>query len=302
VILLALAASLVASGRDARLSRWPADAARAILSAVESRQGSGAAAVLDLDAMVCNDVAELVMWQMAARLDLAFEMPDFWELIPQRYGSQALEALYSAALRAQGPLPGGLLADALYRTYLRMCREEGEKVCRAFAARLLYGLEEEDASKACRSILEEARRSPVGPKRPPAKRVMPRPAMLELTSLLQSSGIEVWVISSAVRWAAEAAASWFDVPAERVVGVRLEVEAGALSSNIEPPLPWGPGKAEAIRRFVKKRPFMAVGDSKEDLEMLEMAQDLAIVVGSDPELVSVSVERGWLIVDLDGCW
>ena len=100
---------------------------------------------------------------------------------------------------------------------------------------------------------------------------------------LQSAGAEVWIISSLNQWLAEAGARHLGVPPEHVIGTRLEVVDGRLTQKILEPVPSRQGKVEAIRKFIGKQPFLAIGDAWDDKEMLSYASQFRLVIHSHPD-------------------
>lgn len=122
-----------------------------------------------------------------------------------------------------------------------------------------------------------------------------RPEMGALARGLADAGVEVWIVSATNRWTVTEGGRLMGFDPRRVIGMSVHVEDGRLTERPEYPLIANAGKVEAIARVIGRRPDLAFGDSKGDLEMLIDARQ-ALVVGRHDKpasLLPVARERGW---------
>lgn len=125
-----------------------------------------------------------------------------------------------------------------------------------------------------------------------------RPAMFELMRGLEVSGVEVWWVSATNQWSVRAAAERMGLNTERVLGIRGQVADGSLTGKVERPVTCRLGKVDAINEIIGKVPDLAFGDSRGDLEMMEVSEQPLVVArrdkGENAFLRDVA-ERGWPI-------
>jgi len=58
----------------------------------------------------------------------------------------------------------------------------------------------------------------------------------------------------------------------------------------------GPGKVEAIERFIGHQPVLVAGDSVNDLDMLACSQGASLLINRHkPEVLEAAKRYGWLI-------
>ena len=124
------------------------------------------------------------------------------------------------------------------------------------------------------------------------------PEMRELVRRLQENGCEVWAVSSSNEWVIRAGMMHFDIPENRILAAKVEVDAGIVTDRLIR-VPSGPGKPQALREVVKKEVDSAFGNSRWDLEMLAMAKH-AFAVNPNPDLESAARERGWRVYFPEG--
>jgi len=89
----------------------------------------------------------------------------------------------------------------------------------------------------------------------------------------RSRGFPAYAVSASNQWIVEVGAEYLGIPPWRVVGIKTRVDNGVITTDIEPPVTFGPGKVEAILAATGGRPAVAMGDSvnQTDREMLESA-------------------------------
>lgn len=122
-----------------------------------------------------------------------------------------------------------------------------------------------------------------------------------LIKALQAKGADVWIVSASNQWIVEAGGHYLGIPADKVVGIRLEVKDGILTDRVIPPVTYRPGKVEAIGKYIGKTPILVAGDSITDYEMMALSSDIALVIhpqegGSGPkQLKALAEKHGWPI-------
>ena len=112
---------------------------------------------------------------------------------------------------------------------------------------------------------------------------------------LQEAGVEVWLVSGSHRWIISPGARTVGIPDERLLAVETVVRDGLLTPELLLPVPFGAGKAEAIRSRLRRPPDLAAGNMLSDTAMLELAE-LPVAVEPEPALAALASERGWPVV------
>jgi len=99
--------------------------------------------------------------------------------------------------------------------------------------------------------------------------------IIDMMSKQRAAGWKVWVVTASFEPVIQAvgAINGYDVPEDRVIGVRLQTDASGkyLAKLSEEPgyeLTQRMGKATVIRNFIKEAPLFVAGDSDGDFEMM----------------------------------
>lgn len=101
---------------------------------------------------------------------------------------------------------------------------------------------------------------------------------------LRRLGFRVIVVSGSPRWAVQCAVRRFGVDHADVLAGQVAVVDGVLTDGIIEPLPYGPGKIQAILRRFGAVPQVAVGNTLGDLAMLEATSHLKLIVNASEAL------------------
>ncbi|MBL6975926.1 MAG: HAD-IB family phosphatase [Deltaproteobacteria bacterium] len=123
-----------------------------------------------------------------------------------------------------------------------------------------------------------------------------RPSMFRMMRGLSEAGVEVWWVSATNQWSVRAAAGHKGFNPERVLGIRGPVSGGVLTGQVERPVTCRGGKVDAIREIIGKMPDLACGDSRGDLEMMEVSDQPLVVARRDKgenEFLRGAAENGW---------
>jgi phosphoserine phosphatase len=124
------------------------------------------------------------------------------------------------------------------------------------------------------------------------------PEMQELVRRLHANGCEIWAVSSSNEWVIRAGMKHFDIPEDRILATKVELENGTVTDRLVR-VPSGPGKPQALREVVKKNIDAAFGNSRWDTDMLVLATH-GFAVNPNPDLEAAARERGWAIYFPDG--
>ena len=119
------------------------------------------------------------------------------------------------------------------------------------------------------------------------------PEMRELVGRLQSSGCDVWAVSSTNEWVIRAAMKHFGIEEKKILAAAVKIENGSITDQLIR-VPSGDGKPRAIREVIGKNPDAAFGNSRWDAAMLAIARH-GFAVNPNPDLEQMARERGWTI-------
>lgn len=122
--------------------------------------------------------------------------------------------------------------------------------------------------------------------------------MQELVGRLQENGCDLWAVSSSNEWVIRAGMKAFDIPEDRILATKIELENGVITDRLVR-IPSGPGKPKALRAVVRQEIDAAFGNSRWDADMLAIAKH-AFAVNPNPDLEAAARQRGWTIYFPDG--
>jgi phosphoserine phosphatase len=129
-----------------------------------------------------------------------------------------------------------------------------------------------------------------------AKGLAARPAVAKLIGHLQKQGVKIWVVSASPRLLVAEAMKHFGVSAE-LIGIRHKIIDGVIVPELEYPLSVMGGKVDCIKLFIDPtaRPLIGVGDSGNDLPMLEYSS-IKAVVDRQNSLSEKAKASGWALL------
>jgi HAD superfamily phosphoserine phosphatase-like hydrolase len=119
------------------------------------------------------------------------------------------------------------------------------------------------------------------------------PEIRQLIFELQNSGCDVWAVSSTNEWVIGEAMKHFGIPQEKILAASVEIENGIITDRLIR-VPSGIGKPKAILEVIGRPPDAAFGNSRWDVEMLQIAR-YAVAVNPNPDLEQVARQRGWTV-------
>jgi len=113
-----------------------------------------------------------------------------------------------------------------------------------------------------------------------------------LLDAVLARGHRLAVVSGSPRLIVEAALAGLGLdPLPLVCGMDLRQEDGLLTDEVVHPMTWGAGKVQALRAVCGDEPIeVAFGDTAGDLELLEAARSLRVLVHPRPGLVRAAEE------------
>ncbi len=120
----------------------------------------------------------------------------------------------------------------------------------------------------------------------------------ELLRHLAQQGIAIWVISASPKVLVEPVfGRLFPGLSYHCIALETEVVEDVLTGHLILPTPTFHGKVECIQKYVHPvdKPILAVGDSVNDLSMLEYAE-IKVVVNRENRLAEIARERGWHLI------
>jgi len=115
---------------------------------------------------------------------------------------------------------------------------------------------------------------------------------------LHEQGCEVWAVSSSNEWVIRAGVRQFDIPENRILATKAELEDGIVTGRVIR-VPCGPGKVEALHEVAGRDMDAAFGNSRWDKEMLASARH-PFAVNPNPDLQATARKRGWIVYFPDG--
>lgn len=130
-----------------------------------------------------------------------------------------------------------------------------------------------------------------------AKGLSVRPGVKALMESLLAAGCSVYVVTASSEEVVRSALKIWNFPEVVCIGVRNAESGGVFADTIEEPTPIIEGKVDCIKKFISadKRPVLGVGDSMNDLPMLEYAE-IKVVVGRGNALAKKAEENSWYLI------
>ena len=122
--------------------------------------------------------------------------------------------------------------------------------------------------------------------------------MQQLVAKLQSSGCDVWAVSSTNEWVIRQAMVHIGIPARKILAAAVAIKHGVITNQLTR-LPSGPGKPKAILAEIGEVPDVAFGNSRWDAAMLTLSR-FAVAVNPNPDLEKMAEEKSWTIYWPDG--
>jgi HAD superfamily phosphoserine phosphatase-like hydrolase len=275
----------------------------------QSRHEQAPVAVFDFDnTCIRHDIGDALFDAMVL-YDLFSNTNAFWELFPSdevetlRLMRKAIQDVPWQERRSHSEVCAWRYA--MHACLARMVEEKGEPQAYAWMVQLLVGLSPDKVRNIAQEVIAAQCTRDMGtetleqPGKPPIvlkQGIRLYETMREFIFQLQLAGVEVWIVSASNLWTVQTFGQRFGIPANRVVGARLDIRNGLLTSVMSEPMTAGEGKVEAIKHHIGQQPILAGGDSINDREMLHYASEQRLVIAPRDDAFELEAEaEGWLI-------
>jgi phosphoserine phosphatase len=135
------------------------------------------------------------------------------------------------------------------------------------------------------------------------------PEMYDFLANLKTNNFEIWIITSSPEVLYQKFLSdYLNIPENRIIGTKTVINNNKLTNKLIPPFLNKQGKVEAIETFIKAKPLIVVGHSYSDIDMIDSAKNIKIIVNPDNKIKHKSlgnkrvdeyaVKNNWTILDL----
>jgi len=266
---------------------------------------------LDWDnTMIYNDIGEATFMLIADEMLFSYN-DEFWKLIPDPFRND-LKSLYddlnliSREERKLSPLYKKY-RKILVQSYWHLCDTQGNQVCYAWAAQIMTGMSIPEVKNATNLALRQELDRPIGKEslksddndQSPLQintGIRYYPEMKKLVEQLKSNGFDVWVVSASTQWVVEVAAEKVGISGNKVIGMLPQLDQSLKLTSKMKRITYRQGKANAIKKIIKRLPIFAAGDSNTDLEMLLLGKGPRLVIdrGKKP-LMEIAKKEKWLV-------
>lgn len=128
-----------------------------------------------------------------------------------------------------------------------------------------------------------------------------------LIDWLISKNVQVFVVSSSLKWVLDKALKGYGIPQENIIGVKTLVKEGIITEDLVLPAPIHKDKVQALKNLAGRSPLFSAGNTLSDQALLECASHVRLVVStakvgernyeSERSLLKIARERNWLYQD-----
>ncbi len=125
-----------------------------------------------------------------------------------------------------------------------------------------------------------------------------KPNTEKLMRYISGAGIELWIISASPKAIVERGIqTFFNEYDSHCIAIETKLKGGILTDQLVLPTPTYAGKPRCIQKFIDRsdRPILGVGDSSNDLPMLEYSL-IRVVSNRGNKLVKLAQERKWYLI------
>jgi phosphoserine phosphatase len=119
------------------------------------------------------------------------------------------------------------------------------------------------------------------------------PEMLQLIVKLQTSGCDIWAVSSTNEWVIREAMPHVGISPGKILAAAVEIENGIITDRLIR-VPTGIGKPRAILEVIGRPPDAAFGNSRWDAEMLAISR-YSFAVNPNSDLEQLARQKGWTV-------
>lgn len=112
------------------------------------------------------------------------------------------------------------------------------------------------------------------------------PEMVVLIENLKNFGFEIWVVTASPEVMYQPImAEAYEIPPPRILGAKSIIDHDTISQIYIPPLNIREGKRQSIETYIKAKPMLVAGNSRDDLEMILHSTNLKMIVNPDDNKV-----------------
>ncbi|MBW1810450.1 MAG: haloacid dehalogenase-like hydrolase [Deltaproteobacteria bacterium] len=194
----------------------------------------------------------------------------------------------------------------MHQAYWSLCNQPDPTKCFPWQVRFYAGYTPDQLVRLAAEVMESELKRKLGSEQIKAGPDDKAPAITstgiriykeitDLMVLLRKKGIKVWVVTAGPQWVVTGAARRFAVAEGQVIGMRTKLDKGLLTTEMEPPPTFKEGKVEAIKKFIKVKPILVLGDSWTDAEMMEYAENAILLDRGYADLKKKALDSGWWI-------
>ena len=130
----------------------------------------------------------------------------------------------------------------------------------------------------------------------------------QLVDWLVTENIQVFIVSSSLKWVLEEALKVYNIPLENIIGVETKINRKIITNKLVLPAPIHKDKVKAFQsRTNKALPLFVAGNTLADQALLELASDVRLVVttaspeqrnyDSERKLLKIAKTRNWFYQD-----
>lgn len=173
---------------------------------------------------------------------------------------------------------------AVYERYYKILNEGKIKEAYELSAKILSGFSAGEIALLVKKVLKFE------------KGLEPRKEIVELINFLKNNKVAVWIVSASPELLVRGVMEHFNIKAN-LIGTRNPIVGSKFIAELEKPTPMFEGKVDCIKKFIspEKQPLLGVGDSVNDLFMLEYC-NMKVVVDRQNSLAKKARENNWFLI------
>ena len=114
----------------------------------------------------------------------------------------------------------------------------------------------------------------------------------DLLKFLKEQGFFIYVVTASIKIVVKKTIAKYNLPVDKVLGMRPQLENRTFVEAIKPPMTYGPGKKEALLEHVDpSKVVLAAGNSVSDFDLLKMAKIPLLVTTAPKDSPLYSLEQ-----------
>ena len=174
------------------------------------------------------------------------------------------------------------LSKKIYENYYKLLNKGNFKSAYKFITKTLSGFTVKEINNLVGEVLKLGT-------------IKPRHDVIALMDYLKTNKVDIWIISASSVFLLSPAMKHFNIQAN-FIGMDSFVKNGVLTSLLRRPMPLINGKVKCIKKFINKKikPILTIGDSINDLPMLEYS-DIKVVIDRNNDLKKIALDNNWFI-------